>query len=148
MKEMMDLLFKIPFEQRAKQKSPKNRPSYSTPTLASTTLGDLTTTTWEYDFSTITTSTISYTSTISSSTRSAEKVVPTVDGASEEIERWDWWNQVIRDIFPGMAHWIIDGIFMSFYVDVCHFCLFSLRVRVNALKCLFMFLYPSLKSVF
>ena len=134
MKEMMDLLFKIPFEQRAKAKSPKNRPSYSTPTLAPTTLGDPTTTTWEYDFSTFTTSTIDYTSTISSSTQSLEKVVPTVDGTSEENERWDWWNQVIRDIFPGMAHWIIDGIFMSFYVNVCLFVFF-----VNALKCPCMF---------
>ena len=118
MKEMMDLLFKIPFEQRAKPKSPKNRPSYSTPTLAPTTLGYLTTTTWEYDFPTINPTPISYTATESSasSTRSVENVV---DGASEDIERWDWWNQVIRDIFPGMAHWIIDGIFMSFNINVC-----------------------------
>jgi len=122
MKEMMDLLFKIPFEQRAKPKSPI--PTYSTTTLASTTttLG-YTTTTWEYDFSTLTTSTIGYTTTTASaSTKSKDRSAETVvDGASErEIERWDKWNQVIREIFPGMAHWTIqDGIFMSFYVNVC-----------------------------
>ena len=133
MKEMMDLLFKIPFEQRAKPKSPKNGPSYSTTTLASTTLGD-TTTTWEYVFSTLTTSTSGWlddttTTSTESTTRSLEKIV---DGTSEKIERWDQWNQVIKEIFPGMAHWTIHGIFMSFYVNVCHFC----RFHTHVIKCL------------
>ena len=129
MKEMMDLLFKIPFEQRAKPKSPD--PSYSTTTLESTTLGE-TTTTWEYIFSTLTTTTSGWlddttTTSTESTTRSMEKVV---GGTSEMIERWDQWNQVIKEIFPGMAHWTIHGIFMSFYVNVCHFC------RTHVIKCL------------
>ena len=145
MKEMMDLLFKIPFEQRAKPKSPKNPdPSYSTTTLVSTTLGD-TTTTWEYIFSTLTTTTTGWlddTTTTStetsteSTTRSMEKIV---GGTSEKIERWDRWNQVIKEIFPGMAHWTIYGISMSFYVNVCHFC----RFYTHVIKCLYMsFEYP------
>ena len=130
---MMDLLFKIPFEQRAKPKSPKNVPSSSTTTLVSTTLGD-TTTTWEYVFSTLTTSTSGWlddttTTSTESTTRSLEKIV---DGTSEKIERWDQWNQVIKEIFPGMAHWTIHGIFMSFYVNVCHFC----RFHTHVIKCL------------
>jgi len=129
MKEMMDLLFKIPFEQRAKPKSPD--PSYSTTTLESTTLGE-TTTTWEYIFSTLTTTTSGWlddttTTSTESTTRSLEKVV---GGTSEMIERWDQWNQVIKEIFPGMAHWTIHGISMSFYINVCHFC------RTHVIKCL------------
>ena len=135
MKEMMDLLFKIPFEQRAKPKSPKNPdPSYSTTTLVSTTLGD-TTTTWEYNFSTLTTTTTGWlddtTTSTESTTRSMEKIV---GGTSEKIERWDRWNQVIKEIFPGMAHWTIYGISMSFYVNVCHFC----RFYTHVIKCLYM----------